>query len=159
MADYEKAEAHYGRYLKYAPEEPSVLFRLAQMSFVDDRYERGIRYLHRAWKADPYFTRGYSESAFRLFHDGKLEPAERVLRAGLRKAPKDPALRQNLGRVLLEQAKRMLRKDPDTAGKRFSEIEKIGLETEQMEELREEWKREKAGPPAPRTGMGGMHGH
>ena len=48
---------------------------------------------------------------------------------------------------------------PAVAGKRFSEIERIGLETEQMEELREEWKREKAGVPALRSGMGGMHGH
>lgn len=144
VADYEQALASFNGYLKLEPEEPSVLFKIARMNFVEGRVERGLRFLGRACKADRYYIRGYSTSAFALFQTGELDAAERVIRAGLHLEPNFSDLKVGLGQVLLAQAKGILPKNAPAAEKRFSEIVSIGLPEEALQGLRSEWERAKS---------------
>jgi hypothetical protein len=152
----EEAIPHFEKYRKEEPEDPSILFKLAQMHFVDREIERGMRYLHRAFKADAYYIRGYSESALNFFRKGEFENAERVLRAGLLSDPQNPDLKQGLGRILLEQAKKLLPENLSAAEERFSEAASVGLTNDFITQLKDEWERAKEAPPKSRPPPRGM---
>lgn len=158
---YEEAVPHLQMYLEEEPEDPSVLFLLAQLHFVDREIERGLRFLRRAFKADAYYIRGYPEAALQFFRKGELESAERVLRAGLLQEPSTPELKQGLAYVLLEQAKKLLPGDPPGAEARFAEIGAIGLGDDFLRQIRAQWEKEKAAPGEKTRPPAGMspHGH
>lgn len=104
FAAYEEVLPRFEEYLKAEPEDGSVLVKLARYSFVDGEIERGLRYLARAVKADPYCIRAYSVGAGNYLEKGEIENAERLLRAGLRLAPDVPELEKNLERLLEQRA-------------------------------------------------------
>lgn len=158
---YEEAVPHLQKYLEEEPEDPSVLFLLAQLHFVDREIERGLRFLRRAFKADAYYIRGYQEAALQFFRKGELENAERVLRAGLLQDPSTPDLKQGLAYVFLEQAKKLLPRDPPGAEARFAEIGGIGLGDDFLRRIRTQWEKEKAAPEGKAPPPAGMspHGH
>lgn len=147
LSAFDEATVHFEKYLKENPEDPSVLYQIAQMHFVDREIERGMRFLQRAYKADFFYIRAYSETALRFFRAGKLDNAERVLRAGLLQEPGNPELRKGLAYVLLGQARKFLPADPETAGNRFSEIDALGLPEEILRPIRAEWDQAKTAPP------------
>lgn len=146
---YEQSVSHFEGYLKDEPEEPSVLYRIALTRFVDQDPERGLRFLLRAYKADPYYIRAYSASGFALYRKGELEPAERVVRAGLHLEPDFLDLRMGLGQILLGQAKNLLPKDLAAAEKRFSETGSLGLPPDLLDRLSGEWEQAKTASPSP----------
>lgn len=164
---YEQAIAHFDLFLKEDPGEPAIHLRIAYMRLVDRDAEGGLRSLHRAYLADPYFIRGYSAAAFACFGRGDLETAERVIRAGLRQEPGFTDLKVGLGRILLAQAKKMLGTDPGEARKRYAEIAALELPPEIEQQLRKGWEEAQAppasgggGPPGLPPGHGsGGHGH
>jgi tetratricopeptide (TPR) repeat protein len=158
---YEEAVPHLQKYLEEVPEDPSVLFLLAQLHFVDREIERGLRFLHRAFKADAYYIRGHREAALQYFRKGELENAERVLRAGLLQDPFTPDLKQGLAYVLLEQAKKLLPLDPSGAEARVAEIDAVGVGDDFLRQVRAHWEKEKTAPgemAPPPAGMS-THGH
>lgn len=155
LAMTEQAVAHFEKYLVDDPDEPSVLFRIALLHFDVGDATKGLRFLHRAHKADGYYIRGYADAAFLLFRKGDLSAAERVVRAGLYVDPAFPDLKFALGRILLAEAKKMLHDNPAAAEERFSEIEKTGISGDAADALGKEWEAAKAAPssaPAPHMG-------
>ena len=136
---YEQAITHFDLFMRENPGEPSIHLRIAYMRLMDRDVEGGLRSLHRAWLADPYFLRGYSAAAFACYGRGDLETAERVIRAGLRQEAGFPDLKAGLGRILLAQAKKMLAIDPVEARKRYAEIVPLELPPEIDRQLRKEW--------------------
>lgn len=141
---FEDAAAHFENYLREEPEDPAVLFRMAMMRFVDREIEQGLRYLHRAFRSDPFYARGYHEAAMHYAERGDLAKAERILRAGLLGDTANAELKGALARVLLEEAKRMLSRDSGEAESRFAEVAALGLPAEAVERLRAEWEKAKA---------------
>ncbi|HYN74368.1 MAG TPA: tetratricopeptide repeat protein [Candidatus Methanoperedens sp.] len=104
FAENEEALPHFEEYLKHEPEDGSVLAKLARNSFVDREVERGMQYLARAFKADPYYIRGYPEAADYFLREGEPETAERLLRTAILFAPDDRELKGDLDRLLEQRA-------------------------------------------------------
>ncbi len=157
---HEEAAARFEEYLKDAPEDPAVLFRLAQLGFLDREIERGLGFLRRACKADAYYVRGYAESALRFFRRAEFEDAERIVRAGLLIEPSSLELKEGLAHALLGQAKVLLSGDAALAEARFSEIAALGLPEDVLAEIRRQWSEAKSAPPAsvrPPAGMPPAH--
>lgn len=166
LALHEQAISSFDAYLEVDPEEPSILYRIGFTFFVDGDPDRGLRYLHRAYRADPYYIRAYPASAWALYRKGDLDTAERVIRAGLQQDPGFLDLKAGLGRVFLAQAIKLLAADPEEARKRYAEIASLGLPPEFNRQLGKEWEEAQAAsasgegvPPGipPGHGLGG-HG-
>lgn len=156
---YEQSVSHFEGFLKEEPEEPSVLLRIAFTRFVDGDADRGLRFLLRAYNADPYYVRGYAAAGFTLFAKGELGTAERVVRAGLALDPDFLDLKMGLARILLAQAKKRLRNDPAAAEARFREIGSIGLPQDLLDPLTSEWEEAKNPPLSGGTGEDVPPGH
>lgn len=146
----EQAVAHLEAYLKEDPAEPSVLYRIALLRLVDRETDRALRYLHRAFEADPFYIRGYAAAAFVLYRKGEFDDAERILRAGLHLVPDFPDLKAGMGRTLVAEAARMFPRDPTGAEKRYGEIAALELPPELGRKIAAEWEAAKvAAPPFP----------
>ncbi len=156
---YEQAVSHFEDFLKEEPEEPSILLRIAYTRFVDGDADRGLRFLLRAYGADPYYVRGYAAAAFTMYTKGELGTAERIVRAGLALDPDFLDLKMGLGRILSAQAKKKLPDDPAAAEARFREIGAIGLPKDLLDLLTTEWEEAKSASPAGASKEGVPPGH
>lgn len=97
---FQLAAPLYARFLELAPGEPSACYRLAWMAARDLEVDAALPWLARA-ASDPPYRRGYAEIAEYLFRKGRVDGAERVLRAGLAAFPKDPVIATNLAGLYL----------------------------------------------------------
>lgn len=157
---YEEASNHFDNYLKEEPEDPSVLYKIALMRFVDRDVEQGLRFLRRASRADRYYIRAYVEVAGNYMEKREFDHAERVLLAGLVVEPNDGGLKIALANVIVEQARKIFRGDPNAAEQRFQETKDLALPKDVREKMIAEWERIKTSPPeevAPSGPMPGGH--
>lgn len=96
FAQYPEAFDAYRRFLEAQPDEASTCFKIAMMAIRDLDVPFALQWINRAAAADPRYRRGFAELAAYLFGKDMFDPAERVIRAGLARFPKDPVLATGL---------------------------------------------------------------
>ncbi len=148
FSQYAEGMSLYREYLRLAPGDASVCYRIAASAIRDLDVDMALHWLGKAVEADPVYKRAFAGVAEYLDRKELHDAAERVLLAGLAKFPKDLALSTNLSALYLSRGE-AARKAGDTEGAR--EYFSLAAGVDGAESQLRDRARSLAGPPPARN--------